>query len=117
MSAMEDANALDAAGAAVAEAINGAVQNAIAQLNSVSAALENAKTAAENSTNAAAQYLGEGHMGTGAIVGAAAAVVERVEQVRGLLSQFEIEASSITGAGGELQSMFGAAAQALRGGR
>lgn len=116
MSAMENAAQLEAAGAQAYQAIESVVQQVNAGIQNMSALLEQAKIAAEEGTNASANILGEGHMATSAIVGAAATVVEQVEQIRGLLSQVELESGTITAAAAELQATYAAAAQGQRGG-
>jgi hypothetical protein len=116
MSAMENAAHLEAAGARAREEIESVVQQVNAEIQNLSSLLEQAKVAAENGTNTAANILGEGHMATGAIVAAAATVVEQVEQIRGLLSQVELESGTISGAAQQLQETYAAAAQGQRGG-
>lgn len=113
MSIAESAATLRAAGAEAAEQIAGVVQGISGDLDAISGKLQQAQTITEDSTNVAAQVLGEGHSGTDAIIGAAAQVVEKVLAIQGLLSQFALEAEGVTERGGVLSQTFESVANGL----
>ena len=116
MSISENAAQLRQTGAEAESNIRGAISEAANGIQSISQQLQQARETAENSTNVAAQVLGEDHPATTEIVGAASHVLEEVERVRGLLSQLELELDSVSNAGGTLNSVFEQVANQLMGG-
>jgi len=115
MSIEESASELRETGAKVVQDIGGMVQQINTDLDAIAAKLQQSQTFAEDSTNTAATVLGEGHPGTGEIVGAAANVVEQVVSMQGLVSQFSLEATTLTERAGALSQKFEEIANRLMG--
>lgn len=101
------------AGAQAANEIAGVIAEINGDLDRVSAKLQQARTIAEDSTNVAAQVLGDTHSGTTAIIGAAAEVVAKVEEVQGLVSQFSMQKDDVSERGGALSQVFESVANGL----
>lgn len=113
VSVAESAAQLRAAGEAAAHEIAGVISAISTDLDAIAGKLQQAQTIAENSTNVAAQVLGESHGGTEKITGAAAMVVEKVAEVQALVSQFGLEVGGVTERGGVLSQTFTDVANAL----
>jgi hypothetical protein len=116
MSISDSAQQLMQAGEAVERDIRGVLSTIDSDLQAIAAKLQQVRTRAEDSTSEAASVLGDGHAQMDSIVGPAANVVAKVEDVHGLLSQLELEASSIGDLSTGLNQAFQAVAGYLMGG-
>lgn len=116
MSILENAQQLMQAGEAVERDIRGVLSTIDSDLQAIAAKLEQVRRRAEDSTSEAASVLGESHAQLDNIVGPAAEVVARVEDVHGMLSHLEIEASGVGDLSTVLNNAFQTAAGYLMGG-
>lgn len=95
MSIMDGARQLHGHGENAANELNGLISQITTQLEDARGPLQHFSDTAANSANVAAGLLGDGHMGTDAVTGAAAAVVERTEGVQGLLNALILELGNL----------------------
>jgi ABC-type transporter Mla subunit MlaD len=116
MTISDNAQQLVQAGEAVERDIRGVLSTIDADLQSIAAKLQQIRTRAEDSTSEAASVLGDAHPQLDSIVGPAAEVAVKVEEVHGLLSQLEIEAGSLGDRGSVLNQAFRQVAGYLMGG-
>jgi hypothetical protein len=116
MTAMEDAAQLRGAGQQAYEGILGGNNQVDTDLGTIGQTLQGIRTTAEESTSAAAGILGEDHPSMASIVGAAAGVVEAIENIMGILSSIEMEMSTVQGAAANLSAAFDTAANGLASG-
>lgn len=116
MSIMDGARQLHGHGENAANELNGVINTIKAQVEAVAQPLQHFSDTAANSANVAADLLGDGHMGTDAVTGAAAAVVEKTEGVQGLLNALILEIEQLREPVGTMRFVIENVATQLMGG-